>query len=445
MFLNMDQLEKQLDNKEFQKIGSMASFKVLETQFQMFINSQIYLNDNNYIRPIYNEEPMAEVQTTAEINVFAIGQQHTEQPELNNEGETYKDLFDSIKRTRVQTKDQNDSLMAQLNKKSNENADVLAQIQKKGFAIAALKNELRKLTGNRGDNQRVEFSRLFVLDGFQQERHSPLAQQRLKVNPPNGSNAYITNQGESKQALNVIAGTLLSTAVQASVFNDQMTSDHNRSELGIHDHSNEPSSSKLVPKVVPLAVKTATSRQLKVKSTIPPSYSICRAQQGSYTNECDEVKVNVDFDEIETKNIELEYRVASLIKENEHLKLTYQSLFDSFKKSRGFTSRKNSFSISQKIFDDVNLELSNRTAKFEAYFEKLEKTKAVLERQLACKVDDSKAEKDRFLKEINHLRTQLENLKGKRVETKFDNSSILGKPPLLNNESNPAFETKLHL
>ncbi|GKF95919.1 hypothetical protein Tco_0288654, partial [Tanacetum coccineum] len=31
----------------------------------------------------------------------------------------------------------------------------------------------------------------------------------------------------------------------------QMTSDHNRSELGIHDHSNEPSSSKLVPKVVP--------------------------------------------------------------------------------------------------------------------------------------------------------------------------------------------------
>ncbi|GKF92635.1 hypothetical protein Tco_0279354, partial [Tanacetum coccineum] len=31
----------------------------------------------------------------------------------------------------------------------------------------------------------------------------------------------------------------------------QMTSDHNRSELGIHDHSNEPLSSKLVPKVVP--------------------------------------------------------------------------------------------------------------------------------------------------------------------------------------------------
>nr|GFC92762.1 hypothetical protein [Tanacetum cinerariifolium] len=39
------------------------------------------------IRPIYDEEPMAEVQTTAEIDVFAIGQQHTEQPKFNNEGE----------------------------------------------------------------------------------------------------------------------------------------------------------------------------------------------------------------------------------------------------------------------------------------------------------------------------------------------------------------------
>ncbi|GJW99892.1 hypothetical protein Tco_0183806 [Tanacetum coccineum] len=39
----------------------------------------------------------------------------------------------------------------------------------------------------------------------------------------------------------------------------QMTSANNHSELGIHDHNNEPSSSKLVPKVVPLAVKTATS------------------------------------------------------------------------------------------------------------------------------------------------------------------------------------------
>ncbi|GKB46722.1 hypothetical protein Tco_0897475, partial [Tanacetum coccineum] len=42
--------------------------------------------DDADIRPIHDEEPMAEVQTTAEINIFATGQQNTEQPEFNNEG-----------------------------------------------------------------------------------------------------------------------------------------------------------------------------------------------------------------------------------------------------------------------------------------------------------------------------------------------------------------------
>ncbi|GJZ43543.1 hypothetical protein Tco_0590798 [Tanacetum coccineum] len=351
----MDQLEKQLDKEEFQEIGSIASFKVLETQFQMFIKSRIYLDDeyvdmirNKFlqytrleipefrdtliqhmesvkksideraqhkreydswvnerqiqttedkvdtgkavdaslvntesigteskeqdtssrsgndahaddadIRPIYDEEPMVEVQTTAEINIFATGQQHTEQPEFNNEGKVdqnveqchdtcplpakltdnqttelsnqslesenirlkktvaqfqkdflrmeahcvnlelkyqnqalkegqhgqflkvtsneakvkhdidvietinielehkvaklleenetlkrhYKEMFDSIKTTRAKNIEHTTSLIA-------NNDKFKAQLQEKGFAIAALKNELRKLTGN---------------------------------------------------------------------------------------------------------------------------------------------------------------------------------------------------------------------------------------------------------------------------------------------------------
>ncbi|GKB48104.1 hypothetical protein Tco_0898857 [Tanacetum coccineum] len=42
--------------------------------------------DDAYIKPVYDEEPMAEVQLTAEINILATGQQHTKQPEFNNEG-----------------------------------------------------------------------------------------------------------------------------------------------------------------------------------------------------------------------------------------------------------------------------------------------------------------------------------------------------------------------
>ncbi|GKF77821.1 hypothetical protein Tco_0230291, partial [Tanacetum coccineum] len=52
---------------------------------------------------------------------------------------------------------------------------------------------------------------------------------------------------------------MTSVHISSGLVLHQMTSDHNRSELEIQDHSNEPSSSKLAPKVVPLAVKTARS------------------------------------------------------------------------------------------------------------------------------------------------------------------------------------------
>ncbi|GJZ29020.1 hypothetical protein Tco_0573667 [Tanacetum coccineum] len=184
MFLNVDQLEKQLDKDEFQKDGSMAAFWVINRQFQNLLDSQFTLNydsqmtdkyfaeytgievkqfrdtllqhmgnvknsvagrtrhkrlydrrvnkrqmqmqqskvdlgkaldadlivmesngteygkqdtssrsgndadaDNVDTRPVYDEEPMAYVQLTNKCNNFATGQQHTEQPEFNNEGE----------------------------------------------------------------------------------------------------------------------------------------------------------------------------------------------------------------------------------------------------------------------------------------------------------------------------------------------------------------------
>ncbi|GJV14302.1 hypothetical protein Tco_1359625 [Tanacetum coccineum] len=70
---------------------------------------------------------------------------------------------------------------------------------------------------------------------------------KVDSKPSNGLKEDITNQCEREQALDVSACTLLSTGLVLH----QMTSDHNRSELGIQDHSNEQSSSKLVPKVVP--------------------------------------------------------------------------------------------------------------------------------------------------------------------------------------------------
>ncbi|GKD76464.1 hypothetical protein Tco_1339085 [Tanacetum coccineum] len=42
------------------------------------------------------------------------------------------------------------------------------------------------------------------------------------------------------------------------------------------------------------------------------------------TNQCDDVKLKVDFDDFETQNIELEHQVTSLSKENEHLEVGLQ-------------------------------------------------------------------------------------------------------------------------
>ncbi|GJZ01781.1 hypothetical protein Tco_0519742 [Tanacetum coccineum] len=82
MFLNMDKLEKKLDKEEFQEIGSMVAFKEINSSSGKDVDA-----DDADIKHVYDEEPMAEVQSTAEINVFATGQQHTEQPKFNNEGE----------------------------------------------------------------------------------------------------------------------------------------------------------------------------------------------------------------------------------------------------------------------------------------------------------------------------------------------------------------------
>nr|GEW75004.1 hypothetical protein [Tanacetum cinerariifolium] len=148
-------------------------------------------DDDADIKPTYDEEPMAEVQLNAKCNIFAIGQQHTDQPEIINEGRVdhnkakikkeidvletinielehkvanfrkenktlkkhYKDLYDSIKIIRTKTIKQTTSLLT-------NNADLKAQIQEKVFAIAALKNDLRKLKRNSVD---TKFAKTSVL------------------------------------------------------------------------------------------------------------------------------------------------------------------------------------------------------------------------------------------------------------------------------------------
>nr|GFC59422.1 hypothetical protein [Tanacetum cinerariifolium] len=163
--------------------------------------------DDAVIKPIYDEEPMAKVQLTAKCNIFAIGQQHTEQPEIIKDGrvdqypeqrQVKSPMFDSspdsqtndyskqslasenslLKQTvapfqkdfsrmeahciALELKSQNQALKSGqhgqvLNDESNK-AKIKKEIDEKVFAIAALKNDLRKLNGNSVDTKFAETS-----------------------------------------------------------------------------------------------------------------------------------------------------------------------------------------------------------------------------------------------------------------------------------------------
>ncbi|GJU06461.1 retrovirus-related pol polyprotein from transposon TNT 1-94 [Tanacetum coccineum] len=61
--------------------------------------------------------------------------------------QTYKQLYDSIKPTRIRSKEQCDDLINQVNLKSVEISDLNASLQEKVLVITAFKNDLRKLKG----------------------------------------------------------------------------------------------------------------------------------------------------------------------------------------------------------------------------------------------------------------------------------------------------------
>ncbi|GKA92693.1 ribonuclease H [Tanacetum coccineum] len=231
-----------------------------------------HVNDAD-IRPIYNEEPMAEVQTTDD-NVSATGQQHTEQPEFNNEG------------------------------KVDQNAEQC--------------HDIRPLPAKLTDNMTTK-----------------LSDQSL--------------ESENVCLKNTVA---------------QFQKDFSRMEAH------------------------CVNLELKYQNQV-----LKEGQQGQFLNvQSNEAKVKHDIDVIETINIELEHKVAKLLKENETLKRHYKEMFDSIKTTRA------------KNIEHTTSLIANND-KFKAQIQ--EKGFAVAA-----------------------LKNELRKLTGNSVNTKFAKPSILGKPVL---------------
>ncbi|GJV03051.1 retrovirus-related pol polyprotein from transposon TNT 1-94 [Tanacetum coccineum] len=99
------------------------------------------------------------------------------------------------------------------------------------------------------------------------------------------------------------------------------------------------------------------------------------------------------LEKLENENVSLDFKVQSLIKERDNVKLEYQKLFDSIKKTRSQT---------QKEMDELIVHVSEKTYAYGAI----------------------RAENQNFLSTISELKTRLEKVKkGKSVNTKFDKTN----------------------
>ncbi|GJV32181.1 hypothetical protein Tco_1392581 [Tanacetum coccineum] len=147
MFLNVDQLQKQLDKYDFQE-ESMAAFWVINGQFQKFIDSQFTLDYDSQMSDKYFSE-----YTGIEVKQF----RETLLQHMNN---VKKSVAERTRHQRHGTKSgKQDTSSRPGNDTDADNADIRPiydeelMAEEKVFAIASLKNELRKLKGNSVDTK----------------------------------------------------------------------------------------------------------------------------------------------------------------------------------------------------------------------------------------------------------------------------------------------------
>ncbi|GJR28241.1 hypothetical protein Tco_1104473 [Tanacetum coccineum] len=268
-----DQVKSPLLKAEFLKTNDMVEKEVYNELSNRFLQLEKHC--------ISLEISMQQKEESFQSNKPCKNQESPEfqNEKINKENEhltqTYKDLYDSIKKTRIQTKDHNDSLIAQVNSKTVENAylkadsgkevDSRAKVQspktrnknkpvepkshtqKPGRQIAIGQRFSPKKSSAVHEKPNTPRSclrwkptgRIFKIAGL---RWIPTGKMftdnttKVDSEPPNGSNGDITNPYECDQTLNVSAGTTNSSAVQASLFNDKMTSVHISSSLALQRH-----------------------------------------------------------------------------------------------------------------------------------------------------------------------------------------------------------------
>ncbi|GKE20102.1 hypothetical protein Tco_1431614 [Tanacetum coccineum] len=96
------------------------------------------MNEDKIKRDL-EEIEMINIELDHRVSKLIVENEHLKQ--------TYKQLYDSVKPTRIRSKEQCDALVNKVNQKSVEISDLYVSLQEKELVITALKEELRKLKG----------------------------------------------------------------------------------------------------------------------------------------------------------------------------------------------------------------------------------------------------------------------------------------------------------
>ncbi|GJR15922.1 hypothetical protein Tco_0798574 [Tanacetum coccineum] len=455
LFFNMDKLEKQLNAEEINEEIAMAVFKVFKNQFWYFINNQISMDyDDQMANKVFTECNLCDAQVFKNVLLNKID---SIEKAIVERG-IYKKAHDSsVNKRTMQTQ------KGTVNMVKDKCDDGLVVKSRRGTK-SKMQNESSRSKNDTKPIHEVQSTTTYnVFANDKQHDEQPKfingggvdqdAEQCLDKRPLLASKIENKIIESLNQTLDSENDCLKKTIAKFQKDFSKLEAQCIAFEIALQHKTQENNSLKTLQKENENLLASLQIKNAHLKQTYTDLFESIQSSKVE-NSQCDEVKIK--FHKIETQNIELEHQVTSLLKENEHLKLLYKNLFDLIKNpqvqkenirstlseftidhilgkddsSPSSIAESNIFELEKesgenicenakcelqtkivelekiltqqtKDFDDVQLELSKRTAKFKAYFEKLENT----------------------------IVTQLENLKGKSLETKFDKPSILGKPP----------------
>nr|GFC46933.1 hypothetical protein [Tanacetum cinerariifolium] len=146
------ELDNQLNTEIFQRDNVSSSesapifadlFEINELRAQIQEKDTVILKLKEKIKSLRTDKQESKVEDIETQNIELDHRVTKLTAENNHLKQTYKKLFDSIKSSRVQSKEQSDDLINQVKLKSVEVTELNASLQEKVLVITALKDQLK--------------------------------------------------------------------------------------------------------------------------------------------------------------------------------------------------------------------------------------------------------------------------------------------------------------